>query len=278
MVGGRLLTLLLCLWLSPLALGEQVQTALRAGSSADRAASSVRIVPANDPGVLTVLVGSSPDGSPEEKYSAGFQRQFGGQRLHGLYTPDELAEAIVSADRASTPLKGLYFVGHITLVPKKNFPDVRPVKPEDEYLGMLVVGKMNKTHILNYKRQFLDRFDARLRELGLRPDQVFAPGARIAFRVCLVARYMPDFLDELAERVPQTATIEAYTVPFVWSNSTWYPLVSNVFGAFNTRYLFGEQAQGLTCISGRWKPSTDAFTGNASLRETPPDFEGVEAR
>ncbi|MBI3893642.1 MAG: hypothetical protein HY303_19150 [Candidatus Wallbacteria bacterium] len=226
---------------------------------------------------IIIEVGAMQDGSTEEKYALALQKEVGGQRLHGDYTLDDLVGAIVPRYRATNRIDNLYFCGHIVLIPAKNMPEVKPVTPSEDYVGFLLVGKQSKDRCLNLNRQFLDKLDKKMSEAGLTPDKVYNKGARIAIRVCLVARYMPDFLDAWAERVPEGCTIEAYTVPFVWSTATWYPLVSNVFGAFNTKYLFGQQAQGLTLIPGKWKPPVPKVPP-ASRRERVPDFAGMENR
>ncbi len=232
-----------------------------------------------DPGTrnLIALVGASPDGSEEEKYSIRLEREVGGKRLHGLYTIAELVEAILPGDDDNRPLANLYIVGHISLFPLKAVPERKPEKPEHTYHGLIMVGQSSREHALNLNSQFLDELDEALAERDLTPADVFAPGARIAFKVCLTARYCRSFLDALSERMPIGTQIEAYSVPYVWSTATRYPLISSVLGNFNEKYVFGEQNQGLTYIQGKWKPGAPQQTRDFNEEDLPPDFDGLES-
>jgi hypothetical protein len=57
------------------------------------------------------------------------------------------------------------------------------------------------------------------------------------------------------------------------------PLVSLVLGNFDQRFLFGEQAEGLVHLKGKWKP--DAGRSSKPVRpraEAAAGFDGLEAR
>jgi hypothetical protein len=228
---------------------------------------------------LISLVGASPDGSAEERYSIGLERLAGGKRLHGNYTLEQLVEALVSARRSSKPLSNVFFCGHITLVAKASMPEVKPVRADEEYLGFMLVGETSKPRCLNYQEQFIKAFDKALADKNLTPGEVFSRDARVSFKVCLTARYCRDFLEQVAARLPEGAVVEAYTVPFVWSTAFQVPLVSLVLGNFDQRFLFGEQAEGLVHLKGKWKP--DAGRSSKPVRpraEAAAGFDGLEAR
>lgn len=224
---------------------------------------------------LVAVVGGAADGTEEEKYSIGLQDQVKGKRIHGDYKISQLVDTIVCAGRRDRPLSGLFFCGHIVMVPKENFTDVKPVKPDEKYLGFVLVGAVEKSRCLNYLDQYLQEFDKALEQKGMTPGDIFTDDARISVKVCLTAYYCRDFLEKLAERLPVGGVIEAYSVPFVWHTAFHVPLVSAVVGNFDNKFLYGEQMDGLRHLKGKWRGPSKLRSTGASRGETAPVYDDV---
>ncbi len=208
---------------------------------------------------VVALLGGSEDGSDEERYARNFNQQVGGRYLHGGYGLGDLVETLLPADRASRPLSNLYFAGHMVSVPREQFPRATPAQPDDPYLGFLIAGRQEADNVMNLDNQFFNRYDARMRELGLTPADVWAPNSQIVFKPCGTARYSREFLDQFAERVPESTTIEAYSTPYTWESHTQYP-----FGIRTGEvHRMARQEEGLVLMRGRWKPEPVSQTAEA---------------
>ncbi len=212
---------------------------------------------------LTTLVGGSSLDSDEDSFARNLQQQVGGQLLHGNYGVDDMVTAMMPG-KDMTPLSNFYMTGHSTSVPRNLLPDITPSNPNDPYIHTLFAGQPSRDSMIT--ENFLPAYDKRMQELGLSPRDVWAKGAQINLKPCSVAKNNRDFLNQLAERVPEDVTITAYNQPYNWSNFTQYP-----FGIrTGTKHLMGEQQEGLVKIQGRWKPEADGPAANDPMMATGP--------
>lgn len=199
---------------------------------------------------IVALMGASTDGSAEESYSRNLHQRVGGDYLHGRYGIGDLVDTMVPRTGRRVPISNLYFAGHMTGTPRANFPELTPARPGEPNLGFLLAGRQDMGHALNYRNQFFEQYDARMGELGLTPDQVWAPNAQIVLKNCKAAYYDRPFLEEFSRRVPKGATIEAYDKDFNWSSYTQYPLGIQTGLTHN----LGRQRDGLVILPGQWEP------------------------
>lgn len=212
---------------------------------------------------IVALLGGSPDGSREERFTRNLQQQVGGTYLHGDYDLDDLVGTMLPQDRATRPISNLYFTGHITGRHRSVFPELPQALPDQPVVAVLETGSGANDRVLNANNQFFSRYDTRMRELGLEPTDVWAPNSQIVFKNCNAASMTRPFIDQLADRVPESTTIEAYTGEYDWNTFTRYNLgwnkTTDRFLDWRTEgvHNLGRQQRGLTLIRGRWRPGME---------------------
>jgi hypothetical protein len=199
------------------------------------------------------------------------------ETFEGKYELDALVNDIVDParrDGGRKKISTLDFAGHMTYVSPKM--DGNLVKDEKGVpFGYLTAGA--GTYAADLHAHFVEKLDAALKAKGLTLGDVFAPGAVIEFKVCDGAVDAKPLMDGLAERLPSSVRVKAYSKGYVWSaganNFLWMHDRAYAWGLFGE--WFGEHPR-MAFQLGDQKDALVTFPGKFDEGLTPPPLSSVK--
>jgi hypothetical protein len=210
--------------------------------------------------VLVVEVGAPGPSSVEHAFVADLAKKAHATTVfEGAYNMDQLVDAIADPRRKSgarPKISTLFFAGHMTYAPAA--PGSTKLAP------FVLAGALSYDAAMN--QLFVGKLAAALEARGLTPDDVFAPGARVEFKVCNVARDTRPFLDALAGELPASAKLVAYDTEYTFETGREWSIFGIELGKL-AFFQLGDQQAGQVEIAGH-------FDGHAAPAPVPPPTRG----